>query len=320
MNPSPERPDPSPPQGPNARTVALHATLSDLRSPLRLALHLPPGHRSRLRAVIERVGGSPIGDDHGLTAFFQDPRLAVDAARRLHREAALLALSHGDAAPLALRVALDMAADASDAARGTALSRVLALTQRARDHALLLTRPVHGALDDSQRERAQLLVFGEEVADRFDTDDLFELDWRAGLLLTSEATHAAKSSDPVAAIDRLELSSGSSYRVLTAADCPLTVGRDKSCGHPLDGDIASRVHGRIEYLHDKFYFIDESRNGTYLLTPQGEEIFLHHERLPLLGRGVISPGSPIVQQTGEVLRYACLSSSPQSAIEFSPTD
>lgn len=89
-------------------------------------------------------------------------------------------------------------------------------------------------------------------------------------------------------------------------DCPLLVGRDKSCAVQLSGETSSRVHGRIEYEHSKFRYVDQSRNGSYVLTGTGEEIFLNSgEHIVLAGEGAISPGAPVSQQKGEVVRYEC---------------
>lgn len=106
----------------------------------------------------------------------------------------------------------------------------------------------------------------------------------------------------------LRLSINGKPRVVMARDCPLLLGRDKSCGVMVNGETASRVHGHIGYEAGKFYYADESRNGTYVLTAAGEELFLHNERVVLVGEGAISPGAPLAQQTSAVVRYACSSS------------
>lgn len=86
-------------------------------------------------------------------------------------------------------------------------------------------------------------------------------------------------------------------------DCPVLIGRDRSCGLRLTSPSASRVHGRIEYHGGKFYYVDASRNGSYVLTAAGEELRLVHDRIVLAGSGAISPGAPIGQQQGEVVRF-----------------
>ncbi len=102
---------------------------------------------------------------------------------------------------------------------------------------------------------------------------------------------------------RLSLRVHGEARMVQIADCPLLIGRDKSCGVQLSSPTASRVHGRIEYLHGLFYYVDDSRNGSYLLNSDGEELHVARDRIVLAGSGAISPGAPIAEQKGEVLRY-----------------
>ena len=104
-------------------------------------------------------------------------------------------------------------------------------------------------------------------------------------------------------------------RVAKASECPLNVGRELNCGVVLSGDMVSRVHGIISYEKGKFFYADDSRNGSYVLTAGGEEVFLRGERLPLIGQGAISPGAPLATQRGQVLRYACSSSKLSMADE-----
>ena len=94
--------------------------------------------------------------------------------------------------------------------------------------------------------------------------------------------------------------------VLRPEDCPVLIGRDRSCGFAVSGDTASRIHGRIGWEEGLFYYADQSRNGSYVLTHAGDEQFLRPgERIWLVGEGAISPGAPVAEQTGEVVRYAC---------------
>lgn len=48
-----------------------------------------------------------------------------------------------------------------------------------------------------------------------------------------------------------------------------------------------------------------ARSGTHVVGEDGREVFLRRESLPLAGRGVISLGCPLLEQTGETLRYSC---------------
>lgn len=103
----------------------------------------------------------------------------------------------------------------------------------------------------------------------------------------------------------LTLKVGEKVRIVTPPDCPLSVGRSKTCAIMLAGDDVSRVHGRIEFIHEKYFYVDDSRNGTFVLTHDGNEVRLEKERLLLVGDGVISPGVPLLKQKGQVIRFRC---------------
>ncbi len=283
--------------------MALHLGFSDPKSSLRVPLPPPPALRVALMAQLSARGGSVVESEQGIFAFHAVPAMALQAAVEILSSGTALLVD--EAAPMALRAVLVGLDGQDDAARGAALTRAHRLLSLSRDHTLLLTRDLYEALDKPLSERARLAVPPAWVDSHPELADIFDLDWRSAALRLPEVTGIPEPREVQNHHERLELSHGGRVFQLAAGDCPFTLGRDKSCTLPLDGNVASRVHGRIEFVHDKFYYVDDSRNGTFLLTPQGEEVFLHRERLPLLGRGVISLGAPIVKQTGEVVRYAC---------------
>lgn len=105
----------------------------------------------------------------------------------------------------------------------------------------------------------------------------------------------------------ITLSVGGKLRVVKSQECPFLIGRDKTCGLPISGDMVSRVHGSLLYESGKFFYADDSRNGSFVLTASGEEVFVRNERVPLFGQGAISPGAPLATQRGQVVRYSCTS-------------
>lgn len=116
---------------------------------------------------------------------------------------------------------------------------------------------------------------------------------------------SALSGAGVGLFSELVLSVGGKNRIVHPPECPLSVGRSKTCAVVLEGDDVSRVHGRIEFANEKYFYVDDSRNGSYVLTQDGNEVQLTKERLLLIGEGVISPGVPVLKQKGQVIRYRC---------------
>jgi hypothetical protein len=133
-------------------------------------------------------------------------------------------------------------------------------------------------------------------------------------LVSTDQSEETRMPPPLSSADNpmyatLKLRIRGVTREYHSGDCPLTLGRDKTCTVAIGGDVASRVHGRITYENNKFVYTDGSRNGTYVLTGSGEEVFLRHdEQVMLVGRGAISPGLPLTRQTGEVVQYDCMPS------------
>jgi adenylate cyclase len=69
--------------------------------------------------------------------------------------------------------------------------------------------------------------------------------------------------------------------------------RGADCDLLVDGDLISRHHSKIEHRRGKFVITDQSTNGTFIRTQEGQEIFLRREELTLFGVGFISLGKKV---------------------------
>ncbi|MFT5665342.1 MAG: adenylate cyclase [Urechidicola sp.] len=74
---------------------------------------------------------------------------------------------------------------------------------------------------------------------------------------------------------------------------PYILGRGADCDIFVDGDLISRRHSKLEHRHGKFIITDQSTNGTFIKTQEGQEILLRHEELTLFGAGFISLGKKV---------------------------
>lgn len=292
--------------------LVLQLGFADPAAVLRLPLPPAPALRIALGARLAARGAVVQDSAVGLVSYHL---LGSSAAVNDALQLAMEQLAQGtqrlaeDLPPVALRAVLVGIASDNEVARAAAAARASRILPVSRDHSLLLSRDLYESLSPALRDCARLATPPSLVDGYAELKDLFELDWQAAtfqLSMMSDAAEPALPGDSTLEQARLALSHGDTELQLAAADCPLTLGRDKSCGLRLDGDVASRVHARIEFDDGQFYFVDESRNGSYLLTPAGEDIFVHRERLPLTGRGVISAGATLVKQTGELVHYRCL--------------
>ena len=82
----------------------------------------------------------------------------------------------------------------------------------------------------------------------------------------------------------------------------VVMGRSKSADIAVAEALASRQHVRLEHRRGKFFIIDQSTNGTYVMS-NGNEAFLRREEMPISGAGQISLGRSFSENPQEVVYY-----------------
>ena len=68
----------------------------------------------------------------------------------------------------------------------------------------------------------------------------------------------------------------------------------------------SREHGRIERRLDRFVFVDQSTNGSFVTLERQPEVFVHRKEMLLFGRGMLSFGGSALAKGAEVARFQTL--------------
>jgi class 3 adenylate cyclase len=80
------------------------------------------------------------------------------------------------------------------------------------------------------------------------------------------------------------------------------LGRSSTAEVTVDESLASRQHAVVEFRRGRFFLIDQSLNGTYLLL-DGDEHFLRREEMPLNGSGQISLGRPFHERPSGIITF-----------------
>jgi len=83
------------------------------------------------------------------------------------------------------------------------------------------------------------------------------------------------------------------------------LGRGKDCELVVKGDLISRYHSKIEHRRGKFIITDQSTNGTFLRTAEGQDIFLRREEFTVFGSGHISLGKKVDVGDPDVIHFIC---------------
>ncbi len=140
-------------------------------------------------------------------------------------------------------------------------------------------------LRKSSRPIASLAVKG-----KLDDVEVCEIIWQGEDELT---TMAASSSPALAGQAILRLQYGAMQVVLDKPNASIVLGRDASCNIAIADRMASRHHARIERRRDKYYLVDQSTNGTYVVFVGEPEIALRREEVMLRGNGRIAFGRSV---------------------------
>ena len=97
---------------------------------------------------------------------------------------------------------------------------------------------------------------------------------------------------------------GSSLSIDADSDVYI-LGRGKDCELVVTGDLISRYHSRIEHRRGKFVIADQSTNGTFVRTVDGQDVYLRREEYTLFGSGFISLGKKIDLNDDNLIHFQC---------------
>ncbi len=99
---------------------------------------------------------------------------------------------------------------------------------------------------------------------------------------------------------------GNQQRIASDDHRTFVIGRGVQSDLLCKTRLASRSHATLEFRRGKFLLTDQSSNGTFVQTDDGESIFLRRQELMLWGSGYIGLGEEVSKEDpGNVIRYIC---------------
>jgi adenylate cyclase len=113
------------------------------------------------------------------------------------------------------------------------------------------------------------------------------------------------AGDPPARSMRLRLRFDDRELLAAEPDARVTLGRAEDNDLVLKGHLVSRLHARIEISRNSFVLIDQSTNGTFVQSVDGEEAFVRHDSLELKGQGMIGLGRVAELGSPHTILFTC---------------
>ena len=215
-------------------------------------------------------------------AIQESLREEVPGQRRLHMRMGLhwgpVIYEHGDVFGDAVNVAARMSAIA-------------------RAGQIITTQAAINTLSTVLADKARL-VDDTRVKGKQNSLAIYELVWEEDNLTALAAAQVSAENSNVLHLEyrgtRLELPANGS----------ISLGRGENCDLFINSPLASRLHGRIESRRGRFIYIDQSTNGSFVLTEDGKSVYLKREELTLYGHGMISLGEAVKTGGEYLVRYS----------------
>jgi adenylate cyclase len=104
---------------------------------------------------------------------------------------------------------------------------------------------------------------------------------------------------------RLRLRFDDRELVVDGRPSSITIGRAEENDVVVKGRLSSRLHARIVIGRSNFVLIDQSTNGTFVQTGDGEELFIRQDIRQLKGQGMMGLGCLPERGSPHTIHFTC---------------
>jgi class 3 adenylate cyclase len=182
-------------------------------------------------------------------------------------------------------------------------ARVASIT---RANQIMTTLAVSDNLPPALRARIRQ-VMRAEFKGKQEQFDIFLVIWELDDMMSTRIGIPAFRKHPLNT-DELTLTYHDQTIHLNKDKRTVVLGREQGCEIIVPSDFASRQHARIELRSDKFVIVDQSTNGTYICSKEGDVCHINREEMILQGSGSISLGQPYSSNPTDLIEFSILSS------------
>jgi len=259
-----------------------------------------------MRTATEQRQGTVIktmGDE--VMATFPSADAALNAAAQMQQQISTNAHLNVDGQPVAIRIGCHFGPVMLENRDvfGAAVHTANRMTSQAKAGQIVTTATTVDKLSPEWRascrqiDIATLKGQGSEVV-------LYEVLWQQTEDVTSMVPGIASDSRPARSL-RLRLRFDDRELLVDERHSSITIGRAEDNDVVVKGHLISRLHARIEISRSKFVLIDQSTNGTFVQSADGEESFVRRDSLQIKGQGMIGLGRLPEQGSPQTIRFTC---------------
>ncbi|HEY6643949.1 adenylate/guanylate cyclase domain-containing protein [Povalibacter sp.] len=262
-----------------------------------------------MRSATEQNHGTvikTIGDE--IMATFPTPNDAVNAASRMQHDIRTHSGLKVEGQSIAIRIGGHFGPVVLENRDifGAAVHTANRMTSQAKAGQVMITSAMVSRLAPEWRSSVRQIDVAT-LKGKTSEDELYEVLWQkedATSMLPAIALSAAVSREKHRP-RRLNLKFLGQDLVVDDTHSNITIGRAEENDVVVKGNLISRLHARIEFSRGKFLLVDQSTNGTFVTTKEGEEAFVRRDSMQLKSEGMIGFGRVPENGSPLTLRYSC---------------
>jgi adenylate cyclase len=282
-------------------STRLYELMGDLRAREMVAICIEV-----MRGATEQHQGSVIktmGDE--VMATFPSADLALNAAAQMQQQISAHAQLKVEGQAVAIRVGCHFGAVVLENRDvfGATVHTANRMTSQAKAGQIITTAATVELLSPEWRAAARQIDVaimkgqGSEVT-------LYEVLWQTEDV-TSMVPAIAMANNRAARAMRLRIRFQDREIIMDEGRPNIAIGRAEDNDVVVKGNLISRLHARIEISRNKFVLIDQSTNGTFVQTAEGEESFVRRDSLQIKGTGMIGLGRLPDDESPQTIRFVC---------------
>jgi class 3 adenylate cyclase len=259
-----------------------------------------------MRRSTEQHGGAVVktmGDE--ILATFASCDAAIDAAVEMQAAIAAHPDLEVEGQQITIRIGCHFGPVVSETRDvfGAAVHTANRMTSQAKAGQIIVTDAIQQRLSDVWRSVARRVDIAvprgqhEEVT-------IFEVLWQHGE--TTSMLPAIATITELQKQFRIRLRYLGSELLLDPRErSAATLGRGQENDLVIKGNLVSRLHARIEAGKNRFMLVDQSTNGTFVQSQNGDDAFVRRDAIPLKGQGVIGLGRVPEPQSYHTVEFVC---------------
>jgi adenylate cyclase len=280
-------------------STRLYELMGDLRARDMVAICI-----DIMRSATEQHQGTVIktmGDE--VMATFPSADNALNAAAQMQQQITSHAQLRGDGQQVSIRIGCHFGPVVLENRDvfGATVHTANRMTSQAKGGQIITTAATVELLSPEWRAAVRQIDFttmkgqGSEIA-------LYEVLWQTEDVTSMVPAIAMAAKDPRRSV-RLRLRFQDREILVDEQRSNINIGRAEDNDVVVKGNLISRLHARIEINRNKFVLIDQSTNGTFVQTEDGEEAFVRRDSLQIKGKGMIGLGRLPDDESPQTIRY-----------------